>query len=515
MMLKSWNPATGQIIGEVEVSPPESIPGIVSRARMAQKEWQSIPLKQRIKMISKFGEILYARKGEIARLISEENGKPVVEAFTTEIIPVLDLIRYYSRVARQFLSDRSVKVDIILMKTKKGVIRQNPIGVAGIISPWNYPLLLPLGQIIPALIAGNAVVFKPSEFTPLTGKMISDMLAETKLPQDLFNIVFGAGEVGAALVQSGVDKIFFTGSTAVGRKVSELASKKLTPVSLELGSKDAMIVFSDADLESATSGALWGSFMNAGQTCISVERCFVQEGIYESFCESVAQKASLLKVGKGTDPSVDVGPIIHKGQFQVVASQINEAVKRGAKIISGGSMSESQSTYLISPTVITDVPLDSLLLTEETFGPVLPIIKFKTTEEVIEMVNRSRFGLSASIWTRDVKRALSLANKIEAGAVVINDVITYYGISDGVVGGVKESGFGRVHGEYGLLEMTYPKYIEIERAPRMRKTWWFKYDQNLLEFFDASTDYLFSSKFVKKLQSMFILLKKFVNIKKI
>ncbi|MGC8594898.1 MAG: aldehyde dehydrogenase family protein [Candidatus Kryptoniota bacterium] len=515
MRLQSWNPATGQLLGEVEATPPESLPGIVSTARLAQKRWQSTSLKERIRVILRFGEILLSRKSEIANLVSEENGKPVVEVLTTEIIPVLDLIKYYSRTAPRILSDKPVKISIILMKTKKAVIQQSPIGIAGIISPWNYPLLLPLGQIIPALIAGNAVIFKPSEFTPLTAKMISDILAESKLPPAVFNIVFGAAEVGAAVVQSGVDKIFFTGSTAVGRKVSELASKNLTPVSLELGSKDAMIVLDDADLDAATGGALWGSFMNAGQTCISIERCFVQEGIYESFCNSVAQKASLLKVGKGTDPSVDIGPIIHSGQFQIVATQIKEAVKRGAKIISGGSMSEGQSTYLISPTVIVDVPLDSLLMTEETFGPVLPVIKFKTAEEVVEMVNQSKFGLSASIWSKDVKRALSIADKIEVGAVTINDVITYYGISDGVVGGIRESGTGRVHGKYGLLEMTYPKYIEVERASYIKKPWWFRYDENLLDFFNASTDYLFSKRLGKRLQSLFTLAKDFLKIRKI
>lgn len=515
MILQSRNPGTDQLLGEVKVTPPESIAEIVFRARTAQKEWQLTPLNQRIEVISRFGEILLKRKTEIANLIAEENGKPIVEAIATEIIPSLDLIRYYSRVSHRLLADTPVKISIILMKTKKAIIRQTPIGVVGIISPWNYPLLLPVGQIIPALIAGNAVVFKPSEFTPLTGKVISEMLDDAQLPHGVFNIVFGESEVGAALVQSDVNKIFFTGSTPVGRKVCELASKKLIPVSLELGGKDAMVVFEDADLEAAIRGALWGGFMNAGQTCISVERCFVQAGVFESFCKSVAQKASQLKVGKGTDPFVDIGSIIHKRQFQVVSSQISESVKQGARIISGGSMSESESTYLISPTVIIDVPLDSPMMNQETFGPVLPIIKFNTTEEVIKLVNQSRFGLSASIWTRNIKRALSIADKLEVGAVTINDVITYYGISDGVVGGVKESGFGRVHGKYGLFEMTYPKYIEIERAPYIPKTWWFRYDRNLLDFFNASTDFLFANKISKKLQSLFTLMKKLSKIKKL
>lgn len=515
MLIESVNPATGRIIGEVESTKISLIRKIVNDARESQGDWAGVPHDERALCLRRFQEILLLRKKVVADLISQENGKPLVEAYTSEIIPSLDLTRYYIRKSQRILRRRRVGISIPLLKTKRASVRYEPLGVAGIISPWNYPLLLPLGQIVPALIAGNAVIFKPSEFTPLVGKLIGDFLWEAGVPKKVFTVVQGHGDVGAALVSSGVDKVFFTGSTATGRKVSELAAKTLTPVSLELGSKDAMIVLADADLDSAASGAVWGAFMNGGQTCVSVERCFVDEKIAVKFTEVLRRKAAELLTGASSDMGTDVGAMIHRGQFETVKKHVDDARSKGARVIAGGEFSEKDGAYFIQPTVLADVPMDSIIMKEETFGPVLPIVEFRSESEAVTLANASAFGLSASIWTADRKRGLELAERINAGAVTVNDVISYYGISDGLVGGVKESGNGRVHGREGLMEMVLPKYYEVERAPRMKKLWWYRYDEKMLAFFETATDFLFSKNIFHRISSLFKLAPKFLRIKKL
>jgi acyl-CoA reductase-like NAD-dependent aldehyde dehydrogenase len=513
MLIESINPTTGELLGKVESAEPGSFPCIVEEARKAQKDWTQLSQKLRIDSIKRFGQILFGRKREIADLISRENGKPVVEAYTSELIPVLDMTKYFSKTSQRVFRPRRVKIGIPLLKTKKAFVANEPYGVVGIISAWNYPLLLPLGQILPALLGGNAVIFKPSERAPIVGEMISQMIWDSEIPKKVFNIVQGAGEVGAALAASGVDKLFFTGSSSTGKRVSELAAKTLTPVSLELGSKDAAIVLDDANLESAASGIIWGAFMNAGQTCVSIERCFVHQKIFNQFVKVLSQKIKALRIGPGANAETDVGAMIHRDQFDVVKHHVTDAIQRGATVVNGGIFTDGTSRF-VPPTLLTDVTIDSLLMTEETFGPVLPVIKFSSDEEAVALANSSRFGLSVSIWTRDTKRGMNLTKDLQAGATIVNDVISYYGISDGVVGGVKESGNGRVHGKEGLLEMVRQKYYEIERMPRMKKLWWYSYNQNMLSFFETATDFLFAHKIVDRIKALFKLIPEFLRIKK-
>ena len=514
MLIESVNPATGQVIGKVEATPPSYIPNIIDAARHAQQDWTQLSHERRIHIIKEFGRMLFRGKRKIADMIAEENGKPVVETYTSEIIPTFAMINYFAKNFHRILRPRDVRIVIPLLKTKKAWVTNEPYGVVGIISPWNYPLLLPLGQIVPALLAGNAVVFNPSEYTPIIGEKLSELLWESGIPKKVFNLIQGGSEVGASLVSSGVDKLFFTGSTTTGKKVSELAAKNLTPVSLELGGKDAMIVLDDAYLEAAASGATWGAFMNAGQTCVSIERCFVHEKIYDQFVATILEKIKKLRLGAGTDPETDLGPMIHDMQFDIVQRHLKDATQRGAKIITGGVFA-SKSTNLIQPTILIDVSMDSILMNEETFGPVLPIIKFASDEEAIELTNHSRFGLSVSVWTRDKNRGIKIARRLHAGAAIVNDVISYYGMSDGVVGGAKESGSGRIHGKDGLLEMVNPKYYEIEGAPRLKKLWWYSYNKETLSFFETATDFLFAEKFLPRIKSLFKLIPKFLRIKKI
>ncbi len=514
MNIDSVNPATGEKIGQVESTPTNHFSRILEEARTAQQEWVRLPFQTRARLLRDFASLLLKRKRTVAELISKENGKPLVEAYSSELIPGLDIVRYYAKRSRKILRSRHVGISIPLLKTKRAFVNYEPYGVVGIISPWNYPLMLPLSQIVPALMAGNAVIFKPSEHTPLTGGLIGDFMWEAGLPRKLLAVVQGAGDVGAALVSSGVDKVFFTGSTSVGRRVSESAAKNLTPVSLELGSKDAMIVLDDVDIDVATSGAIWGAFMNAGQTCVSVERCFVHEKIFDSFVSMLQKKMKDLQVGPGTADGTDIGAIIHRAQFEVIKNQVNDATARGARIATGGIFSDKGGVHFVPPTVLVDVPMDSLLMKEETFGPVLPIVEFRSDAEAIDLANASKFGLSASVWTRDAKHGMEIAKKLRAGAAIVNDVISYYGIIDGVVGGVKESGSGRTHGKEGLLEMVWPKYYEVERLPQMKKLWWYKYDKTTLSFFETATDFLFSKNIFNKLSSLFKLAPKILRIKK-
>lgn len=515
MTMESINPATGEKLGEIEPTPTSKIVRLLTEARAAQREWSKLPYSVRGQTLRAFANLLVERKRTVAELISRENGKPLVEAYSSEIFPSLDIVNYYVARTRKILKSRRVKIGIPLLKTKKAFVRYEPYGAVAIISPWNYPLLLPLGQIVPALMAGNAVLFKPSEYTPLVGNLISEFMWEAGVPRSLLTLVQGKGDVGSALISAGPDKVFFTGSTATGKKVAEASAKNATPVSLELGSKDAMIVLEDADIDSVTSGALWGAFMNAGQTCISVERCFVHEKVFDSFIGLLQKKMKELKIGAGTDPDNEIGAIIHRAQYETITTQVNEAVKKGARIVEGGDFFERDGGYFVSPTLMVDVCMDSLLMTEETFGPVLPVIKFRDVAEAVELANASKFGLGASIWTADSKRGLQLARKISAGAVIVNDVVSYYGIADGLVGGVSESGAGRVHGREGILEMVSPKYYEVERAPRMKKLWWFNYDVNTLSFFEIAIDFLFSQKIYKRTSSLFKLAPKLLRMKKL
>lgn len=508
------NPATGVLIAKVQTTQTDEIPKIIKNAQISQLNWGKLPFSKRVKIIRKFGQLLYEQRSEIVELISRENGKPKVEAYTSEVIPTLDFIKFSVKNSRRILRPRKVRIGIPLLKSKKAHVANEPYGVVGIISPWNYPLLLPLGQIVPALLLGNTVIFKPSEHIPLLGNMISRLFHEAGIPADVLNTVQGGGEIGAALVSSGVDKVFFTGSTANGRRVSELAAKQLIPVSLELGSKDAMIVLEDAHIESATSAAMWGAFMNAGQTCVSIERCFVHERIYDRFIAVLSEKIKRLNVGPGSVNGTDIGSMIHQQQFDIVKRHINEAVARGARIAVQGNVPVGQGCF-ISPTLLIDVPMQSLIMTEETFGPVLPVVKFSSDEEAVALANSSSFGLAASVWTGDKHRGLKIAKSLEAGAVIVNDVISYYGIGDGVVAGVKDSGYGRVHGKEGLLEFVHPKYYEVERLPRMKKLWWYNYDNLTLKFFETATEFLYANTIGKRLRAGARILSTFLRIKKI
>jgi acyl-CoA reductase-like NAD-dependent aldehyde dehydrogenase len=371
--------------------------------------------------------------------------------------------------------------------------------VIGIISPWNYPFSIPASQSLAALVAGNTVVLKPSELTPLSALELSSLFHDAGFPENIFQVVLGDGPTGAALVESNIDKLIFTGSVATGKRIAQTAAARLLPVVLELGGKDPMIVLEDADVEVASSGAVWGAFVNAGQACLSVERCYVHRSIYETFISMCAEKAKQLRLGDGMDPSTDIGPLIHERQLRTIEQHVEDARSRGARILTGGKRMPSAGPNFYSPTILADVTHEMLIMREESFGPVLPIMAFDSDEEAVRLANDSEYGLAASVWTSNRSCGERIARQMNAGTVMVNDAVSCYGISEAPHGGIKASGIGRTHGKLGLSEMVRVKYLDVDLLPRIKKPWWYGYGASMSKAAEAFLDFQFAGKIWSRL----------------
>ncbi|HSK42977.1 MAG TPA: aldehyde dehydrogenase family protein [Candidatus Binatia bacterium] len=494
------NPATQEIIGTLPNMAASQIAEAVAKAAAAQTRWAATPVRDRMRIFSRFAELLCDQKDSIAVVISREAGKPAAEAMSTEVMVVLDTVKYLQNHVPAFLKPEPVPHGNPVMKLKGGTLLREPYGVIGIISPWNYPFNLPSIQTLTALAMGNAVVLKPSEFTPYSSLELEKLLGAAGLDPDLLQVITGDGSAGAALLAANVQKIVFTGSVATGKRVAQAAAARLLPVVLELGGKDPMIVLEDADIDVASSAAVWGAFMNAGQTCLSVERCYVQEKIYPKFLEACVAKTAKLRVGPGTDPNVDSGPMIHERQLSIVQSHVEDAVARGARLLAGGKPLTQLGPNFFAPTILADVDHSMKIMREETFGPVLPVRSFKTEDEAVALANDSEYGLAACIFTNNRKRGEALARRVQAGTVMVNDVLTCFGISEAPHGGIKASGIGRTHGRFGLEEMVWPKYVDSDRMPRMKKLWWYGYGPAFSQQMTGFIELLFAKKLTNRLR---------------
>ena len=485
--VESRDPATGVVWRAFATVPPEQVHAAVARAREAQRAWGARPVRERAAVARRFHAVLHRRRLEVADVVMRENGKPMVEALSTEVMTVLDQAAWVAREAPRHLAASGWRRPAGLpMWRKRMRVEHRPFGVVAVVSPWNYPLMLSAGVIVPALVAGNAVVHKPSEFTPSTAVLLDELLHEAGVPDGVLHTLPGDGATGAALTAAAIDKVFFVGSVETGRKVATACAARLIPCVLELGGSDPAIVLDDADVRVAASGIAWGRFSNAGQTCVAPKRVFVTEAAYAPFLEALVATVKSLRVGPGAEPDTEVPPLVRPSQVSALRDQLDDALARGARVAAQATLPPgAREGAYFPPTVLVDVPDGALVLREETFGPLLPVVRVRDADEAIARANASRFGLSASVWSRDESRARRVAGRLEAGSVTINDVLVTAGMADVAHGGVKESGTGRSHGLAGLMECVQSHTIVEDRFGGWRQPWWFGYGAEHVANVDA------------------------------
>jgi len=490
------NPATLEKIAELPVASPADVAAAVARARAAQTSWQKQSFAERAKLLYRFRDLLIDEQERLADILTAESGKPRGEVYGNELFYVCDAIGYWGKSAARHLRSERIHPHLFMFKTKKVFSTYCPLGVVGIISPWNFPLVLTLGDALPALMAGNAVVIKPSELTPLTGQFAAELARKAGFPDDLVQIVIGAAETGEALVDN-ADMVSFTGSVEVGRQVMRRAAARLIPVSLELGGKDPMIVLKDADLERAANACVWGSLVNCGQVCTSIERVYVEEPIYPTFVDKVVQKVRALRQGPGYE-EVDLGSMTSENQFKKVSAQVDEALGQGAKALTGARANPAFPGHYYEPTVLVDVDHDMAVVKDETFGPVIPIMKVRDAAEALRLANDSRYGLDAAVFSRDKKLAWEIAEKLHTGTVCINDALVNYVIPDTPMGGIKDSGFGRRHGAEGIRRYCYQKTIVADRIGQRSEFPWFPITRKKTQSMRRLISFLWRSGWQKK-----------------
>jgi len=470
----SRNPATGAVLGSVPLCNSEDARLAVGEARQAFPGWAATPLDRRLELLEVLSHLVAGEADALASLVTYESGKPIQEAHAVDVLGALDLLRGLLREAPRRLRPMGASAGNPLFWGKRHRVHRVPLGVAAVISPWNLPLAIPLGQVVLALAAGNTVVLKPSEHTPLTAVKLATLFQRAGFPPGVFNLLTGDGETGAALVSAPVDAVLFTGSTATGMGIRQALAGRLVPALLELGGKDAFIVLPDAPWERTLAGALWNGCFGTGQACSSSERFLVPRALAGPFAEGLAARARTLKMGEGIDPSTQVGPLISEAQRDKVAAQVDEARERGARVLCGGEK-PSGPGFFYPPTVVVDPPADCALLREETFGPVFPILSYQEIDEAVRLCNDSAFGLSASVWTADLRKGEAVAARLEVGSVWINDASYTHGSIGCPWGGVKGSGMGRTHWWGTLHDLTHPKLVAVDRGRWSRELWWYPY----------------------------------------
>jgi acyl-CoA reductase-like NAD-dependent aldehyde dehydrogenase len=469
------NPATGELVASVPRIAPDAVPPLVARARAAQPAWEALGFDGRAKVLRRAQKWVVDNSDRIARTIVSETGKTYDDALVAEIGYVASAFGFWAKHAPRFLADEKVRASSPFLVGRRLVVRYRPLGVIGVIGPWNYPLTNSFGDCIPALAAGNSAVLKPSQSTPLTSLLMAEALRECGLPDDVYLVATGDGAAGEALIDA-VDMVMFTGSTATGKRVLERAARTLTPVSLELGGKDPMIVLADADVERAANTAVYASMQNGGQTCVSIERVYVEAPVYDDFLDRVTRKVAALRQGVPDGPgSVDVGAMTFAPQLDVVNRHVEEARQAGARVLVGGRASHQQGGRFYAPTVLADVDHSMSCMTEETFGPTVAIMRVSDADEAVRLANDSPYGLSASVFGKDVARAEQVARRIEAGAACVNDAQLNYFALELPMGGWKESGMGSRHGAPGIRKYCRQQSLLITRFAPKREIHMFPY----------------------------------------
>lgn len=491
------NPVTESILGYSLISSREDVARFFDQARKAQPQWQATPVKERVKHIKKIQNYMVNHMDRLAETIADDNGKTRTDSLGTEVLPAIAATAYYCKKARSFLKDRRLSNRSLLFINKRSKIIRVPYGVVGIISPWNYPFSIPFSEVIMAVLAGNCVMLKAASETQMAGQVLNECMQAAGLPRGVFTYINMPGsQASKTMLDNGADKLFFTGSVGVGKLLSELAAKSLTPVCLELGGNDAMLVCEDADLHRAASGAVWAGFQNAGQSCGGVERIYVHESVYTGFLSILKQKTEALRVGHDTDFNIDIGAMTTLRQVETVKQHVDDALAKGATVYAqAGPVKNSESPHFIPPLVLTEVSHEMLVMQEETFGPVLGVMKVKSMEEAVQLANDSTLGLTCSVWSKNRKKAEQLARRINTGVAMVNDHLMSHGLAETPWGGPKETGGGRTHGEIGFSEMTYPQVLvhDYYTPPARKNLWWHPHSRTIYEGIKGAASFFYGS----------------------
>ncbi len=462
---EAFNPATGESLGQIPQNNVEDIREAVTRIRKAQVKWAHLSFTERGKYLRKMQRHLIEHGEEYAGIISSDNGKTRADAYLTDISSSVLAFDYYIKHSARVLRARRIRGSHIFSLFTRNRVQNVPMGVIGIISPWNYPMAIPMHEILMALMAGNGLLYKAASETQMVGQIIQKVVDAGELPQDLFVQVNVPGRVsGDAFLEAGIDKLFFTGSVPIGKKLMAKAAETLTPVSLELGGNDPMIVCAEANLKKAANGAIWAGLSNSGQSCAGIERVYVHRDVYKPFIKLLKKRVERLKVGNPAEKGSHIGTMTTERQQDAVRKVLEEAINQGA-VVTAMSQIDEKTDQALPATVLTVVNHQMTVMREETFGPVLGVMPFKTIEEAIQMANDSDLGLTASVWTKNHRMGRKIASRLEAGVVTINNHLITHGIPNLPWGGIKQSGIGRTHGEYGLLEMTEPRAIVDDYLP--------------------------------------------------
>ena len=473
------SPATGEEIGRVPISSAEDVAAAVKKVRAAQIEWAKRSIEERCAVIRRVKDVMIERTDEICELLSKEQGKPKFEGLVHEVINCIDFTHYFTREAPRILAPQPIPLHLMVQRTS--YLHWVPRGVVGIIGPWNFPFNINNGPTITALIAGNGVIVKPSEYTPLIQELSREIFIQGGVPEDLFQVVHGYGDTGEAVIDN-VDMIEFTGSVATGKKVAARCGERLIHCVVELGGKAPLLVMEDANIERTANAIRWGGFANCGQVCASVERVIVHQSVLPALLEKLIPKIKELTPGNtSVDTDVQIGPLNNKRQRDIVQAQVDEAVEKGAKVVVGGKPIDGPG-YFFEPTILVDVTPDMKIMNAETFGPVVTITALADEQAMVEEANRSHLGLLAYVFCKDSSRGRSIAEQIEAGTVMVNDVLSTHGMPETPWGGVKQSGLGHTHGDDSLRGMCEQRHINYDRLPWTKnEIYWYPYGPKLYQ----------------------------------